>query len=270
MAVLDASGIDLERDVVIGRAGTRDLLGDLYRPAAGQTRETVIIHFHGGAFRTGNRSGARLARPLAAMGYTCLSASYRVLPEATWPAQIHDVKAAIRWARTNAGRLGYDAARLVVLGYSAGGRLALIAAGSQNAADLEGEVGSPGVGTDVAACVALYPGIRAEAHPVLGPEPSDALRSAFSPITYVRAGFPPTILLHGTADQTIPLEDCVRMFSALREVNAPVELHALEGMSHLFDRHEDMARACAVWIDLFLDRHVVNPRVYPSTEPPAR
>ena len=147
--------------MVFGRGGSRELLCDIYRPAPTATKQTTVIHLHGGGFRGGSKAGARLARPLAALGYTCVSGSYRLAHEATWPAQIEDVKACIRWARAHADELGTDPAKLVVLGYSAGARLALIAAGSQNTADLEGAGGQPGVGTEIAACVAFYPPVTA-------------------------------------------------------------------------------------------------------------
>jgi acetyl esterase/lipase len=270
MAIVETQGVGVEQDVVFGRGGSRDLLCDVYRPAPGRQKHVAVIHLHGGGFRVGSKAGTRLARPLAARGYTCVSSSYRLADEATWPAQIQDVKTCIRWIRANAGRLDVDATKVVVLGYSAGGHLALIAAGSQNKPEFEGDGGQPGLGTEVAACVAFYPpagGGGLGRNPVLGPDPGAELVRSFSPIDYIAAGFPPTLLLHGTADQTVPVEDSVRLYQALREVGAPVELHLVEGVTHIFDRHDDLAEASALWIDLFLDRHVVDPRTYPSTEP---
>jgi acetyl esterase/lipase len=267
MAVGDALHVTVEQDVVFGHGGERALTCDVYRPAAQRTKETAVIHLHGGGFRGGSKAGARLARPLASLGYTCVSATYRVLSEAFWPAQIHDVKAAIRWTRAHSGDLGVSPDKVVVLGYSAGGRLALIAAGTTNEPALEGEGGLAGAGTEVAACVAFYAPATRRDGPVLGPEPSEEARRTFMPLTHVRAGYPPTMLLHGTADQTVPVEESLSMYSALREAGVPVELHVLDGVTHIFDRHEDLAEASAVWINLFLDRHVANPRTYPSTEP---
>ncbi len=270
MAIEDALRVAVEQDVVYGRGADRDLLCDVYRPAATQTKRTAVVHLHGGGFRGGSKAGARLARPLAALGYTCVSASYRVMGEAFWPAQIHDAKAAIRWTRAHAGELGVTPDRLVVLGYSAGGRLALVAAGTQNDAALEGDSGTPGAGTDIAACVAFYPPASVSSTAVLGPNPSDAAARDLAPLTHVRAGYPPTLLLHGTADQTIPVEESLALYQALRKVGAPVELHLIEGVTHIFDTHVDLAEASATWIDLFLDRHVAHPRTYASTEPAAR
>jgi dipeptidyl aminopeptidase/acylaminoacyl peptidase len=78
------------------------------------------------------------------------------------------------------------------------------------------------------------------------------------------------MLLHGTADKTVSVDASVTLYNALREVQVPAELHVVEGVTHIFDTHLEFAEASAIWIDLFLDRHVVNPRVYPSTEPAPR
>jgi acetyl esterase/lipase len=266
-----SSDVVIEQDVVFGRGGERQLTCDIYRPPASvPAKQTAVIHLHGGGFRGGSKAGARLARPLAALGYTCISASYRLLSEALWPAQVHDLKTAIRWTRAHATDLGVAPDNVVVLGYSAGAHLALVAAGTQNDASFEGDGGSADAGTSVAACVAFYPPISRSNSAVLGPDPTDEARRTFTPLSHVRAGYPPTLLLHGGADQTVPVDESMKMYAALREVQAPVELHVVEGVTHIFDAHADLAQASAVWIDLFLDRHVVNPRAYASTEPGAR
>jgi acetyl esterase/lipase len=258
---------------VFGRGGSRELRCDVYRPAAALAKHTAVLHVHGGGFRRGDKSGARVARPLAALGYTCISATYRILDEATWSAQLHDVKTAIRWVRSNASQLGVEPQKLAILGYSAGGHLALIASGTQNdpAYDGGGGTAAPGVGTELAACVAFYPGTGAAPgtnHDVLGSNPTDETIRSFRVAEHVKPGFPPTLLLHGTEDRIVPMDGTLGLYQALRDAGTPAELHVIEGMTHIFDGHTDIAEASARWIDLFLDRHVANPRAYPSTEPP--
>lgn len=275
MAVVESSPVQVEQDVVYRRLGDRELLCDIYRPSAEVTKRTAVVHLHGGGFRGGSKAGARLARPLAAVGYTCVSASYRVMPEVLWPAPIQDAKAAIRWTRAHASELGFEPDKLAVVGYSAGGRLALIAAGTPNDPAFDGAAETAeeeqGVGTDIAACVAFYaPAVSSGLHAVLGPDPSEDARRGYDPLQHLHAGYPPTMLLHGTADQMVPVEESVRLYSTLRELHVPVELHVIEGVTHIFDSHADLAQASATWIDLFLDRHVAHPRTYPSTEPGAR
>jgi acetyl esterase/lipase len=264
MPELDLANISETKDVVIGRAGERDLLADVYRPAAGASKRTALLHLHGGGFRGGSKEGARLARHMAALGYTGISSQYRLTAEAKWPAQIEDVQTALGWIHANVADLGVESSRVVMFGYSAGGQLSLIAAGMQ----AQGRTN--GAQTPIAAVVALYPPTTMErlADGAL-PEPmaadaTDADFAAASPLTYAREGFPPTVLLHGTADTTVAFESSLEMFQRLRAAGVPAELHAFPGLLHAFDGYPDLAATCAPLIDLFLDRYVVNPREYPA------
>jgi acetyl esterase/lipase len=259
-----------ERDIVFGTGGARDLKLDLHRPAPAASKRTAIIHLHGGGFRGGSKEATeRSAKYYVARGYVCIASQYRLADEAKWPAQIEDVKAAIRWTRANAASLDIDPDKIVVAGYSAGGHLALTAAGSADVPELEGAGGNPGLSTRVAACIAYYPNAMTRP-PAAGGDAllmvpgssMDAYRRA-SPISYVGPGSPPTLFFHSTGDTTIPFEVSRLTFDVLRSFGVPAELHVLEGLSHVFDRHEEFAEACAAMGDLFLDRHVVQPREYP-------
>jgi hypothetical protein len=110
-------------------------------------------------------SGERIL-PFAKQGYVAIASRYRLLGQAPWPAMLGDVKAAIRWTRANASRLNVDPARIIIVRYSAGGHLALTAAGTQNRADMEGSGGNAGAGTQVEAAVAFYPVV--DGGPALG------------------------------------------------------------------------------------------------------
>jgi acetyl esterase/lipase len=253
VAIVETAPVVVEQNVVYGRAGSRELKCDVYRPSAEVSKRTAIVQFPGGGFRGANKAGTRLARPLAARGYTSVAAEYRVVPD-LWPAPLDDARAAIQWTSARASELGVEASKIVVLGYSAGGRLALLCAGAE-----------PGV----SACVAFYPSSgEISRNPIVGASPSPEVLSSIDVLGKIKAGYPPTLLLHGTTDSMIPLDQTLRLHSTLQAAGVPTELHIVEGMTHIFDAHPDMAEACAEWIDLFLDRHVVNPRVYPSTEPP--
>ena len=252
MAIVEAAPVVVEQDVVYAHPGSRELRCDVYRPSAAVSKHTAIVQFPGGGFRGANKAGTRLARPLAARGYTTVAAEYRVGP-GVWPAPLEDARAAIDWTRAQASEFGVESSKVVVLGYSAGGRLALLCA----------------TAPEVAACVAFYPSSGdISRNPVVGDSPSPETLDSIDVLGKIRSGYPPTLLLHGTTDSMIPLDQTLRLHSTLQAAGVPTELHIVEGMTHIFDAHPDMAEACAEWIDLFLDRHVVNPRVYPSTEPP--
>ncbi len=182
-----------------------------------------------------------------------------------WPAQLHDVKAAIRWTRANAARLGVEANRIAVAGYSAGGMLALMAAGTNDKPEFEGSVGTPGVSSKVDACIGVYPLASAQIARGLfgeGGATPEAIAAA-SPTTYIGPGFAPTIFIHGTADTTVLPSSSIDFFTKLHAANVPTALTMIQGANHAFDNGAlDAVEVMAQSIDLFLDRLFVNPRPY--------
>lgn len=254
----------IDKDIVFGKGGDLDLPLDVYHPAASSKR-MAVIHLYGGGFFTGSKQGvATSARAFAGQGYTGIASTYRLTGQGRWPAQIEDVKAALRWTRANAERLDIDADKIAIAGYSAGGMLALFAAGTGDRPEFEGSGGNAGVSSKVAACVAFYPATGAT--PNLMPEggADEAALAAASPGTYISADFAPTIFLHGMADTTIPYTSSLDFFNRLHEAGVKVDLHLLQGAPHAYEgRNQDAALASAQVANLFLDRVVVNPTEYP-------
>jgi acetyl esterase/lipase len=256
---------------VFGKAGDMEMTLDVYRPPEGVTsKRTAIVHLFGGGFFVGNKGAGYIindSKALGARGYTNVSANYRLQQQAHWPAQLHDVKAAIRWTRANAAKIGVDENKIVVAGYSAGGMLALMAAGTNGKPEFEGNVGTPGVSSKVDACIGVYPLANAQAARGLfadGQATPENLAAA-SPTTYIGASFAPTIFVHGTADQTIPIASSVDFFTKLLAAGVPTALTAIQGAYHAFDNGAlDAVETMAQSIDLFLDRLLVNPKPYPA------
>ncbi|MDP8990030.1 MAG: alpha/beta hydrolase [Acidobacteriota bacterium] len=248
----NASAGKVEKDVVVGKGGDSDLHCDIYRPAAGTEKRMALVHFHGGGFARGSKEtlAAKIA-PLAARGYVSIAAQYRLSAAAKWPAQIDDAKTHIRWVRANAASLGIDPARIAIVGYSAGGHIALFTAGQP--------------GTDLAACIAFYPqtDVRPVAAALMPPGYDDAAIADASPLAHIKAGYPPTVIFHGLSDVTIPPENSQHLLQILRDAKVPSELHTFNGVPHEFDTHPEFAESCAALTDFFLERQVLHPRTYP-------
>jgi acetyl esterase/lipase len=272
---VDIGKLRAEKDIKFGKGGDMDLLLDVYRPPEGvPSKRLAIIHLFGGGFFTGNKGAGYIindAKALGNRGYTSVSANYRLQSQGKWPAQIHDVKAAIRWTRANAEKLGVEPNRIVVAGYSAGGMLSLMAAGTNGNKDFEGNGGTPGVSSDVNASIGVYPLASADNAKGLfeeGKATPEAIKAA-SPTSYISKSFAPTIFIHGTADVTVPLASSLDFFGKLNAAGVPTALTAIQGAAHAFDVAAlDAVETMAASIDLFLDRLLVNPKPYPSFGPP--
>jgi acetyl esterase/lipase len=264
--------VRIEEGVVFGRGGGRDLHCDVFHPPQPGDARSAILLLHGGAWMQGDRSQLRgYGVLLGRLGYVCVASEYRLSGEAKWPAQIHDVKAALRWLRAQSPKLGIHPERIAVSGNSAGGHLALMAAGTQNQPEFEGEGGNMEVGTECAAAIAFYPPTwlgsstgsvdnetMRRAALFAADASADVVRNA-SPLTHARAPYPPTLLIHGSADALVPQAASFKMHEALAAAGVPVELHVFSGAPHGFDAGRAYGRTCAQLMALFLERHGLPP-----------
>jgi acetyl esterase/lipase len=230
----------------------RALLLDIAWPTADRdVQRPAVIYVHGGGWHSGDRSDSPNFL-LTDAGFVTLSIDYRLTDEACFPAQIHDVKAAIRWVRANAGELGIDPNRIGIWGHSAGGHLALLAAVTRDEPSLEGDVGVNGVSSAVSAVIAgctrtemLIDWYAADGKPF--PEPVDASLSALlggprheresiarqaSPYWFLKPGMPPALFMHGTEDETVPINQARAFVSRSRTMGNDVELMELPGVGH--------------------------------------
>jgi acetyl esterase/lipase len=257
--------VTIENDVVLGTTGIRDLKCDIFRPPIEGDRRPGVLIIHGGAWYQGDRSQLRYyGIQLARYGFVGLACEYRLSGEAPWPAQIQDVKAALRWMRANANPLGIDAEKICVTGNSAGAHLALMLGCDTEA--FEGKGGNLKASSKCAAISAIYPPTtlgynkNEVENKLFGEAGNDQVAAKASPINYASSSFPPTILIHGNADQVVPISESFNMYHALNKAGAGVELHVFDGAPHAFDSLAEFAKPCVQLIALFFDRKVVNPR----------
>jgi len=257
------SEVKIDEDIVVARAGDRNLMVDVFRPARPSGLVPGILFLPGGSWFTANRSSIkdRFGVPLAEKGYVCVVGEYRVASEAPWPAQIQDVKTIIRWMRANSSKWGINPSEIVAAGKSAGGHLALLAAATQGVREFEGNVGNVGVSSEVCAVVGVAPVVdiswavgRDDLAPLLGKDPTPEMIMSASPIENVQRDNPPTLLIQGTSDNRVHHSMTVSMYQKLEQAGVPVDLHLYAGQDHSFESDPKFIQAIVGAIDLFLSR----------------
>jgi acetyl esterase/lipase len=259
---------------------------DIYLPETGGRPLPVIISIHGGAFRFGDKADGQVLPMLEGLkrGYAVVSINYRMSMEAQFPALVHDLKAAIRWMRANAGEWGFDPQRFAAWGGSAGGYQAAMAGVSYGIPELEDlSQGNPDQSSRVQAVVDWFgptdflkmdeqlsaygfAPTPEQAHNdgqspeslLMGAkitETPDQVKAA-NPETYIRPDAPPFLLQHGTRDDVVPCLQSIGFAEKLATVLGPdqVTLDLLEGARHgdpRFGSPENLEK-----VFTFLDRHL--------------
>lgn len=252
----------VEADVAYAPLSDAEQL-DLYLPEIGAPPYPLVVLIHGGGWITGDKRGEL---PMAAipgflaLGYAVASINYRLAPAETFPAQLVDVKAAIRYLRANASTFTLNPDRFAVVGESAGAHLALLVGTTADVATFDDPaLGNAGVSSGVQAVVDFYgpsdlttadsqrllnPMCPGDADPniamLLGGSPAaaPALAAAASPVTYLHAGqeLPLFFIAHGDADCVVPYQQSVELHEAIEAV-APgrSQLAIVPGSGHYMD-----------------------------------
>jgi acetyl esterase/lipase len=213
---------------------------DLFQGARSeQTRTPCVIVIHGGSWQNGdNTQLAPLNSYLAARGYAVAALNYRLGPEHKFPAALDDTQAAIYYLKANAAELGLDAEHFVLLGRSAGGQLALLAAYTAHDPSIQGVVSLYGPADLVYAYAhpanPLVFDSRGVLEAYLGGSPDQVKPQydAASPINFVGEDTPPTLLIHGGRDELVSPVQSERLAGALERAGRPSLLLTLPWATH--------------------------------------
>lgn len=253
-------------NVTYHTANNRENRVDLYLPRGAEGPTPVLMYIHGGGWRGGSKEGNVLRLlPWLEKGWAVVNVQYRLAAVSLAPAAVEDCLCALRWVIRNAEDYNIDPSRIVVTGNSAGGHLALTTGMIPVSAGLDREC--PGPETLSVAAVINWYGITDVGDLLDGPNMKTyavtwmgSLANRFevaervSPLTYVRAGLPPILTIHGDADPVVPHQHATRLHEALAAAGVSNELHVVPGGGHGgFDREETVA--IFQTIDRFLGNH---------------
>lgn len=261
------AGVQETLGIEYGRVGDRSLQLDLYKPKAVEGRVPGLIFIHGGAWSGGSREIYKVyTTAYASKGFVAVTISYRLSGVAPFPAAIEDVKCAIRWMKKHAAENHVDPDRIAVIGGSAGGHLSMLAGYTGGETRWNQSGGNEGVDSTVRAVVNLYgvydmttPFAR-EAGPVkrfMGnksyAEASD-LYTQSSPSHWLKPGAPPTLILHGTIDEVVPIEQSDILAQRLADLGVPYVYDRLQGWPHTMDLALSVNERCQWFMDRFFER----------------
>ncbi len=246
-------GVALITDIAY-RDGNKKWMVDLAMPKeAGSKPRPAIVFVHGGGWRSGDKGGGQwrsLPLEYASKGYVCISVNYRLTDEATFPACVEDVKCAVRWLRANADKYNVDPKRFGAYGNSAGAHLVSMLGLVGSEAKLEGDGPYQDQSSLVqAVCCSATPtdfsnwgargrstGANSSRGPSLLSGPRETLferQKKASPISYVKSDAPPFLIIHGTADTTVPFSQGESFAKALKDAGAKdVTFLKYEGAGH--------------------------------------
>lgn len=225
---------------------------DLYLPPKKNTRTPVVINIHGGGWKNGVKESQGGFSTFFKAGFAVVNMEYRLTGQATAPAAIEDTRCVLIYLIKNAKDLNIDVNKIIIMGGSAGGHLALM--GGLLANDHRFDTNCPGVeNIKVAAIIDKYgitdvwdwaygPNLTSKsATQWLGDKAKDeAFAKSVSPIYYITKNSPPVFIIHGDADPTVPYQQSVDLHKKLLEAGVKTEFITVPGGLHgKFDKEKN-------------------------------
>ena len=259
---------------------------DLYLPSEGEGPWPLIIYIHGGGWCLGSKKQCALECIIDALncGYAIMSVDYRLAPQTKFPEFLFDVKTAVRWARANAAKYGFDPDRFAAMGDSAGGHLSLMIGFTEGRPEYEGEkYGWAGVSSGVQAVVDMYgpavldgdknawlaeSGLEHATFMGLGSgnspfdrmmdyiTPDHDLLGIVSPISYVHPDIPPVLIMQGEIDPIVPKQHSTLLAERIDTVCGPGRAELLLYPERSHADYAFMNDSTAKTVIEFLDKYL--------------
>ena len=252
-------------------AGNRKLLLDIYKLAP-HKNPYLIIWVHGGAWHSGSKESPPLG--MLSEGYAIASLDFHLSVEAPFPAQVHDIKAAIRFLRAHAAQYGYRHDSVIIWGASSGGHLAALAGTTNNDPYMEGTLGNDRKeSSSVQAVIDFYGpadlltiltqstphgiSVRAPALALLLGKPVEQvpdLAKKASPVFQADPSDPPMLIVHGDQDIQVPVNQSLELMAAYKKNNCTVQLEIIPGAGHgdaVYYQHDVQRRITAFLSSVF-------------------
>ena len=238
----------VERDITYCTADGVPLKMDIYYPEFATAAAPAVIYVHGGAWIQGDKNeGAGIIEipELRSRGYLVAAVNYRLAPEYKFPAQIEDVKCAVRFLRANAAAYGINPARIGAWGGSAGGHLVALLGTSDPSSGFEGDGGYADESSRIQAVVDMFgptdlKALSLEGDPrflllIFGTINRNAnIVKRANPITWISSDDPPFLILHGENDELVPVDQSEIFYNGLVADGVPATLVIVENAGHGF------------------------------------
>jgi acetyl esterase/lipase len=261
-------GVIYAKDIQYGTGGDTPLFLDLARPEKASQPAPCVVVIHGGGWRGGNfKQHVPQILDFAKRGYVSATVQYRLVPKARFPAQIEDVKCAVRYLRANADKYGLDKDRIGAVGFSAGAHLSMLLGVMDKQDGLEGSGGNSEESSKVQAVVSYFgpTDLSADDIPetVIGlvndfvgatKQENPAVRKAASPIIYVDKDDAPILMYQGTKDRLVPHTQAYAMADAMTKAGLPGRVELILGADHGWGNPE-LARTLTGTFEFF-DQHL--------------
>ncbi len=259
-------GIVKEADVVFKEASGQQITMDIYYDADDPTPNPLILIIHGGYWKTGDKAVHQFnAVEFVEMGYTAASVNYRLSADTKFPGNIEDVYDAIRFLTENAADYNIDPTRIATWGGSAGGHLSSFIGLSANTPDRDWNAGIDG--SAIKAVISMY-GMHDLTLPIqrehpfteqyIGAPYEDApdTYAEASPIHHADASDPPVLLIHGSIDGSVSVQNSDALAAELADLGVTHEYDRVEGWPHAMDLFSPIGERSLWFVRNFLMEHM--------------